>query len=1066
MNDPTPMLTRQLLVCLCAISLTMAACSSEDDEIDDLDADVSDVDEQDTTEIPDTDEDEDVDDGAEDVADTDDGDGDVGDAPEDQIALDLEPYMEGAPDPAGSVQVFEVSDEADLIDGASATSRVGDYVLENDLVRFVVEQDERNMNPCPWGGNIIDAEYRSDSFGGDILGEICLFLNADQTFKPESYEIVHDGSEGAAVLAVSGRTAILDYLNVEAMIAEMGESAANLFNLKPDDLLPLRITKYYVLRPGDQGVRVLTMLRNDGDELLHIVASHLMVSGADGAYFNPLSSLGGFGYENRGLADLNPDRLPFLALISEASGVAYMPAPDDDLDDDLPISGAYLTIFNVAASVLGRTDIVGTLLASESQLSNMEGIFHLEPGDVEMIEHWTYVTDGDLSTMVDVIYPQLGATTGVIDGAVVDGSGAPASGAKVTAVDTDGRTMNQAIADGGGAYDMRVPPGAYEVSARLGGDFTVTPSTVNVSADETAAADDIVTEAAGIIAVNVQTPSGDPVPARVTVICEGDCPQKMTSNEGDVTTDGLPEDWATVEWVGVSGELEFAVPEGDYRLVVSRGMEWSIWPEDTSDSGGAPVTVSAGETTPIDAEIAHVVDTSGALSGDFHVHTISSLDSTTPKEDRVYTFLTEGVDVLVSSDHDVIVDYGPAVESLQAGDHIVSLIGNEITTIDLGHFNGFPLTMDEQHRRGGAMDWAGGVDKALPPSDIFDWIREFPDEQVIQINHPDSSYMSFSDVLRGITYGDTSRMRVQTPDYDPDTGDTGLWSDDFSAMELMNGPNQERFYGVARWWLTLIGRGHTAAGTAVTDTHTRYGRSLGGVPRTFVYVDEDKDSASDFDVHHFVDAVNSQQVVGTNGPFVRVEATNAQGATAGLGGVLETTGETVTFEVTLEVPEWIDVDRIDMITNSEEVVTDPGEYNTDPIEPTESFDVELTAEHLEVVATGGTEHRRYRKVVEIDVETDDDAYVVFFIRGSAGMYPVLPDDDITPFAFTNPIYLDSDGDGYNQPPLAEMAQSDPPEPHPSMLQGPLDEGAEHPHDLSREQIMERIRVMDPPHHHH
>ncbi len=1055
---------RRIFLFFTALVFALTACSSEDDH-DDLDTGVTDVGDEDAA--PDVEVIEDVqpDTDDEDAGDTGDTTHDVGEDPGDHVELDLEPYMEGAPDPDGSVQVYEITDESDLIEGGSATSRVGDYVLENDRVRFVVEQDNRNMNPCPWGGNIIDAEYRSQEYGGDILGEICLFLNADQTFKPETYEVIHDGSEGAAVLAVSGRTEILDYLNVEGMIAQLGASAADLFVLKPDELLPLAITKYYVLRPGDLGVRTLTMLRNDGDETLHLVASHLLVSGADGAYFNPLSSMGGFGYEGRGLMNTNPDRLPFLALLAEQSAMAYMPRPDDRIDADLPVSGSYLTIFNVAASVLGRTDIIGTLLATEGQISNMEGILHIEPGEMDMIEHWTYVGDGDLSTMIDVMYAELGAETGAVEGVVVDADAAPVPGARVTAVNGDGRTMNQTISDESGAYHMRVPPGSYELPARLDRDVTVSPPTESVTADETTSADDLVLQSAGTISVSVRSPDETPVPARVTVICDGVCPHKSTPNEEDVTTDGLPEQWATVEWVGVTGDLAFSVPEGEYRVVVSRGLEWSIWPEGFADTGGAFVDVAAGETVDLDAEIARVVDTSGALSGDFHVHTISSLDSTTPKEDRVLTFLTEGVDVIVSTDHDVIADYGPAVEALDAEEHMVSLIGNEITTIDLGHYNGFPLTIDESHRRGGAMDWAGGADLAVPPSDIFDWIREYPGEQVVQINHPDSSYMSFSDVLRGISYGDTSRMRVRTPDYDPETGDTGLWSDDFSAMELMNGDNMERFYGVARWWLTLIGRGHSATGTAVTDTHTRYGRSLGAVPRTFVYVDDDKDSATDFDTGHFVESVNAQRAIGTNGPFVRVEASNDAGDTVGLGDVLETGGEAVNFELTIEVPEWIDVDRIEMIMNDVDVVTDPGEYNTEPIEPTESFEVELSEEHLEVVAAGAGEHRRYRTTIPIEVEAEEDAYVIFFIRGSSGMYPVLPDDDIEPFAFTNPIYLDTDGNGYSNPPLAELAGSDPPEPHPTMLKGPVDADLEHGHQLSREEILERLEHLEPLHQH-
>ena len=985
------------------------------------------------------------------------------DASDDHVDIDLDDYLDDAPDPDGTSAVFEASDGDPFPDGPSATGRPGDYILENDIVRFVVEQDERNISACPWGGNIIDAEYRAGDYGGDILGEICLFLNADQTFQPDTYDILHDGSDGAAVLAVTGETEILDYLNVEAMIAQMAPSLADFFELKPDDLLPLTITKYYILRPGDAGVRVVTAMRNDGDDRLDIVPSHLFVSGADGSYFNPLSSLGGFGYVDRGLADPNPDTLPFLTLLSDEASVSYAPTPDDRLDDDLPIAGAYLTIFNVVASVLGQTDIIGTLTASEDDLADREGVLNMEPDDVEQIEYWAYVGDGDLSTTTDVIYDQFGVETGTASGRVIDDTDNPVDGIRISAVDDDGRTMNQARTDTDGDYEMALPPGDYEFIARGDAGFAAEPPSAGVDIGESNAVDDLVLERPATLDVSVETPAGEPTPARVTLVCDGECPDKATSNVRDVTFDGLPDEFGAVGWVGVDGELELSVPAGSYDVVVSRGMEWSVWPDDTFETGGHRIDVVPGETVDINAEIARVVDTTGALSGDFHVHSLASLDSTTPKKDRILTFLTEGVDVVVSTDHDEIADYGPAVDELDAGDEITTLVGTEITTIDLGHFNGFPLMLDEHHRRGGAFDWGAGNDDAHPPQAIFDSIREHPDEQVVQLNHPDSSYLSYSDVVRGISYGDPDRLRVQMPDHDPDTGDTGIWSEDFTAMELMNGPNQERFYGVARWWLTLLGRGHKSTGTAVTDTHTRYGRVLGGVPRTFTFVDDDLDTPSTFDTEHFIESVNDRRAIGTNGPFVRVEATNDSGDSATFGETLETGDEAVAFEITIEVPEWVDVDTIEMIKNSEDVVTDPGEYDTDPIPATATHSVDLTDDELETVATGDDAHRRYRTTVDIDVETEDDAYVVFFIRGSESMYPILADDEIEPFAFTNPIFLDSDGDGYSDPHLAELAESEPPQSHPAMIREQDDEPVD---ELDRSEALEHLRDHHESHDHH
>ena len=46
-------------------------------------------------------------------------------------------------------------------------------------VRFVVEEDDRVIGPCPYGGNVIDASVLGSDGApvGDVVGELCLFLN-------------------------------------------------------------------------------------------------------------------------------------------------------------------------------------------------------------------------------------------------------------------------------------------------------------------------------------------------------------------------------------------------------------------------------------------------------------------------------------------------------------------------------------------------------------------------------------------------------------------------------------------------------------------------------------------------------------------------------------------------------------------------------------------------------------------------------------------------------------------------------------------------------------------------
>ncbi|MBA2664947.1 MAG: CehA/McbA family metallohydrolase [Bradymonadaceae bacterium] len=940
------------------------------------------------------------------------------------VDFDLGAFVADAPNPTGTVRLYQVTNASELLDGEGAAGGLGDFVLENDGARFLVQNDRRAMSPCPWGGNVIDAQYLGAPDTEDVLGEICLFLNADQTLKPERFEILHDGSEGYAVLAVTGRTELLDFLNLASMVAQVSPQLASQFRLRPDGLLPMTVTVYYVLRPGDDGVRVLTAMRNDGDSQLDIAVSHLIVSHGTGGYFNPLGSLGGFGYGDLGLANPNPDVLPFLMFQSEKSSFAYVPKPFDHLEADLPIAGGYLTIAGVAASVLGRTDIIQLLLTHPSRLPLLEGLHHLKAGDVSAAEHWIFAGDGALSTVLDTVYPLQGVDTGVLAGIVVDGEGLGVEGARVSATDAKNRTMNQALSGADGRYSMRAPVGDYTVSARLVGRPTLAPAAASVLNAQTTDVSAIVLELPATITVSVRTPDGQPTPARVSVLCEGPCPNKPTSREKEVNFHKLPADFALIEWIGVSGDHSFDLPAGTYRVVVSRGMEWSVWPYDALSAGGHLLTIAAGEAVSLEAEIARVLDTRGALSADFHVHAIASPDSSVANIDRILTFLVEGVDVVVSTDHDVITDFAPAVAAIGAQAEIVTVVGTEITTSDIGHFNGFPVVHDPDALRGGAFDWGNGAEPAVAPADLFAWVRAHDGEQVVQINHPNSSFLAQADVLRGLTYGDPVQMRVQAT-ADPDTGETGMWSDDFTAMELLNGHSTERFWGVGRWWFTLLGRGMHVTATAVTDTHNLYGSTMGGVPRTFVFVPEAHDTATSFDSPSFIAAINQGRAIGTNGPFFRLLATNSTEQTALIGDTLATNGEPVTVDVHIEVPEWMKVDRLDLFMNADGVVTAPGAYDASPVTPTQSFSIALGPDDLVEVATGTSVHRRYEKVVTVTLDTAVDAYAVFVLQGAQGptMFPVLPSRGVRPFAFSNPIYLDADGGGYNNPHLAALAQT-------------------------------------------
>ena len=53
---------------------------------------------------------------------------------------------------------------------------------------------------------------------------------------------------------------------------------------------------------------------------------------------------------------------------------------------------------------------------------------------------------------------------------------------------------------------------------------------------------------------------------------------------------------------------------------------------------------------------------------------------------------------------------------------MATMIGSELSTMDFGHFNAFPLVLRDEVR-GGPFDWAGGDGPTLRVNELFEGVR-------------------------------------------------------------------------------------------------------------------------------------------------------------------------------------------------------------------------------------------------------------------------------------------------------------------------------------------------------
>ena len=409
--------------------------------------------------------------------------------------------------------------------------------------------------------------------------------------------------------------------------------------------------------------------------------------------------------------------------------------------------------------------------------------------------------------------------------------------------------------------------------------------------------------------------------------------------------------------MSLSGEGRVEVPHGHYQVTVSRGPEWDAVVIPDLHVGAAPVAIQAS--------LHHVVDTTGWISADFHVHSAASSDCRVPMEDRIFEFASDGVDMLVSTDHNYIADYAPLIEELGAQDVLASMPGDEITTGLWGHFGAMPLAPD-----------AGEAGQGAPQvrhrniAQIFGGLRKTDPAAFIQVNHPRLD--------AEIGYFDLTGFNAAS-----ERAPKRMFSFDFDAIEVLNGYQDADRRSIERNiedWFLLLSHGRRITATGNSDTHHLH-YNLGGYPRNYVQVpDGDPRTLKGADVAR---AVRAGRSFFTTGPFVKVTA-GASG-TAGLGDLVPAPGGQAELDIEVQAAPWVEVGSVTLYLNGVE---------------TQRFAVD----------PGDATALRFKKHVSVKLERD--TFAVVRVDGNRLMWPVVGDGahfGVRALALTNPIYFDTNG---------------------------------------------------------
>lgn len=617
-------------------------------------------------------------------------------------------------------------------------------------------------------------------------------------------------------------------------------------------------------------------------------------------------------------------------------------------------------------------------LAQLLQVALME----IELGDKLHLEEEIWVApSADVSAITDLLFA---------DAAMVQGQLSPTDQTVRVHIDrADGAPFTQTTADEQGKFSAKLPAGDYAIRLMSAAaqtvvkPFTMAATTTKLKAMSPSRA------------ARITLPRGQ----AMRLAFRG---QNTTTNpdfEDSLTgyrienADGPIEEPAAsdIHLAGVASDpTHVFLPNGDYTVYAVHGPEFSVETSEIKVRDGADITLRIN--TP-----KRVLSTPNHMSVDMHVHSGPSLDNSFSTEKRVRTFVAERGEVMVAAEHDTIFDFNPLLREMKVSDKMIAITGSEVTSTletpraphTIGHMNFFPLQVQPHAYRRGLK-----AHENRRTRDVLHDMHVHHGDPVAQLNHARDSFKlsrklpdDFAEHINGEQFFD--HMGVAAHPYQPHkpltsapnnslvAADpiTGFRDIDFDVMEIMNGTQDHRPDRVAASrldWLSLVAQGERLAATANSDSHDTTQQVA--LPRNMVRLHAD--TLTEFKMTRFTASVKSGAFYGTTGPFIELALGDAKmGQThRGTSGVLK--GRIFSAD-------WAQADTLKVQLNGQTIYSQP-------------------------LPKDG--------VFSLPMDFQDDGFVTLEASGPAGDIYKAVYPGFFPYAYSNPIYIDANGDGKWTPP--------------------------------------------------
>jgi hypothetical protein len=372
-----------------------------------------------------------------------------------------------------------------------------------------------------------------------------------------------------------------------------------------------------------------------------------------------------------------------------------------------------------------------------------------------------------------------------------------------------------------------------------------------------------------------EEPGGRPAPSRITVTDE----QGTLVSLGNVS--GPQQSVRPGVVYSAGSPVRLKLPAGRYVIHAGRGFEYSV--------ATVNVELARGSTTARRLAIRREVDTAGWAAMDTHVHTGTfARHGDAAIEERMLTIAGEGIELPVSAEHNMRVDFEAHARASGVREYFTPMIGSEVTTPSMGHFNVFPIPLEGKAIDERAPDW----------NRLRQGIRDADTDPIVVLNHGRDVHGGFRPL------GPARHIGVAGEDLEGLTLPA-------NAMEIVNsGAVMTDALLLPRDWMGLLNRGVMLTPVGSSDSHD-VSRYIVGQGRTYVRCD-DRDPGR-IDVARATTAVRRGQVMVSYGLLTEIDV-EKQGP-----GELVRTDSDLRVRIRVSGPGWTRAQRVALHVNGAKV---------------------------------------------------------------------------------------------------------------------------------------------------